>query len=142
MPARPIVATGISATLVTVAADLALNRTLTTLFDLLFVVLCVSLALLVRPQDFFTVGMLPPLLMLGAFWLLAVVSPGVLADDGDGTVQALITGLAHHADALAVGYLLSLTCLAVRQRVLALRQASNRSGSPAPRRSTVDTPSE
>jgi hypothetical protein len=48
-----------------------------------------------------------------------------------------VSGLSHHSGALVVGYLLCLACLALRQRVARSQpQASNRSGSPAPRRTT------
>jgi len=124
--------------------DLLLGAGLGLLFDLGFVALCVAAALLVRPRDFFTVGVLPPLLMLGLFVGLGSVAPSVVAHPGDGSIQAVVTGLASHAGALTIGYLLCLACLAMRQHVIRQRrgQASNRPGSPAPRRTNVGTLSE
>ena len=62
-------------------------------------------------RDFFTVGVLPPLLMVGVFVLLgAVAARRRSRDRGDGLVQAVVTGLAHHAGALVVGYALCLAC--------------------------------
>ncbi|MGI8524155.1 MAG: DUF6542 domain-containing protein, partial [Nocardioides sp.] len=86
-------------------------------FDLWFAALCIALALRVRPQDFFTVGVLPPLLMVGTFVLLAVHDPSLLGRQGDGVVQAVTSGLAHHSIALVVGYAASLAILVTRQRI-------------------------
>ena len=45
-----------------------------------------------------------------------------MADPGDGFLQAVVSGLAHHAGSLVVGYALTLAILALRQgRVLALQ---------------------
>jgi hypothetical protein len=134
-----MVVLGMAAALSVAVLDLILTGGPGLLFDLAYVALCVALALRVRPADFFTVGVLPPLLMLGVFWVLGLVTPGSIADEGVGTLQALLTGLANHATALAVGYALCLACLAIRRTVL---QSSKRSGSPAPRRRSVGVPSE
>ncbi len=124
-----------------VTLDLALGGDLGLLFDLCFVGLCVVTALLVRPRDFFTVGVLPPLLMLSVLVLVEATNPGVLGEPRDGAVQSVVTGLAHHVGALVTGYVLCLVVLAIRHRFVAGRatgvaQATNRSGSPAPTRST------
>ena len=95
--------------------DLAVNRDLTLFFDLSFVLVCVGAALAVRPRDFFLIGVFPPLLMAGMFVVLAVVARGLVADAGDGLLQAVVSGLAHHSAYLVVGYVLTLTLLAVRQ---------------------------
>jgi hypothetical protein len=70
----------------------------------------------VRPGDFFTVGVLPPLIMVGAFTVLAVDRPGAIATAQDGVVQAVVSGLAHHSVALVCGYALCLATLMARQR--------------------------
>ena len=85
-------------------------------FDLWFVLLCLGLALLVRPRDFFTVGVLPPLIMVVGFAILAVDRPGAIASPRDGLVQAVVSGLAHHSVALVCGYALCLVTLLARQR--------------------------
>ena len=72
--------------------------------------------MLVRPQDFFTVGVLPPLIMLAVFVLVGISPPGRDRPRSDGLVQAVVTGLSHHAVALGVGYAACLVCLAVRDR--------------------------
>jgi hypothetical protein len=97
------------------ALDLAVFSDLTLVFDLLFVVVCVAAALAVRPRDFFVTGVLPPLLMAATISVLALVSRDTVADAGDGWLQTLVSGLAHHAGALTVGYALTLAVLALRQ---------------------------
>lgn len=134
-----MVALGVALALSGVAVDLWLGGDLGILYDLCFVALCVATALLVRPQDFFTVGVLPPLLMLGVLLLVETTRPDVLGHRQDGAVQSVVTGLASHATALVVGYVLCLGILAIRHRYLSqhprgARQAAKRSGSPAPTR--------
>lgn len=90
-------------------------------FDATFVTMCLAAALAVRPRDFFVVGVLPPLSMLVIVAVLAVFARTGVADPGDGLVQAVVSGLAHHAGALVVGYALTLGVLALRQ--VALRNA-------------------
>ncbi len=99
------------------ALDLLVGEGLGIFFDLCFVGVCVVLALAVRPQDFFTVGVLPPLLMLGLFVMLSVSDPGALARPEVSSVQAVVSGLSHHSGSLALGYLLCLVVLFVRQHV-------------------------
>ena len=135
-PGRQVVALALALALTAVVLDQALVGSLSLLFDVCFVLLCVATALAVRPTDFFTVGVLPPLLMVGVFAMLGATRPDVIADPGDGVVQAVVSGLSHHAGALVTGYALCLVVLAVRHRVLT-QAASKRSGSPAPRRTTT-----
>ena len=115
-PGRQAVALGIAAVLTIVAIDVLLVGELSFFFDLCFIVLCLGLALVVKPHDFFTVGVLPPLMMLAVFTLLGAVAPGTVADAGDGIVQAVVSGLAHHSGALVAGYAVCLGTLALRQR--------------------------
>lgn len=133
---RQVVVLGVALALTITALDLVVFGRLTVFFDICFVLSCMALALLVRPSDFFTVGVLPPLLMVGVFVLIGLTRPDVIADPSDGVVQAVVSGLANHAGALTAGYLLSLGVLAVRHRVLTRQAASNRLGSPAPTRTT------
>lgn len=131
-------------------ADLVVSGEMGTIFDVGFVLLCIAAALAIRPTEFFTVGVLPPMLQLGACILLAVVDRGAVASGDDSVVQAVISGLAHHSGALLAGYALALAVLAIRARVLrthAERRGgahaadySNREGSPAPYRVTSGAP--
>lgn len=114
-PGYQIVALGLAVALSVAALDLARADRVTGLFDVAFVLVCVALALLVRPEDFFTVGVLPPLIMAGVFVLVAVAKPAAIAQPDDGLVQAVVSGLSTHAVALGVGYGLCLACLAVRR---------------------------
>ena len=115
-PGRQAVALGIAVALTIVAVNVTLVGELSFFFDLCFIVLCLGLALVVKPHDFFTVGVLPPLMMLAVVTLLGAVAPETIADKGDGIVQAVVSGLAHHSGALVAGYALCLGTLALRQR--------------------------
>ena len=116
-PGRAVVALGAAVALSVAVLDVWLVGGVGLFFDLWFGALCIALALRVRPADFFTVGVLPPLLMVGTFVLLAVRDPALLGRHGDGIVQAVTSGLAHHSIALVVGYAASLAVLLTRQRV-------------------------
>ena len=98
------------------AADLVTSGSLSLFFDLCFVASCGVLAWRVHPRDFFTVGVLPPLLMLGVFTLAGLVAPGLVAHPSDGVVQAVVSGLSVHAPALVAAYALALGSLAYRAR--------------------------
>jgi hypothetical protein len=119
-----------------VAADLTASGQLGRIFDSGFIVLCVGMALAIRPADFFRVGVLPPMLLLGLCLVLGLGHRAAIAAPGGGFVQAVISGLAHHSGALLVGYALALLVLGIRLRVG--RRAStgedhsNLVGSPAP----------
>jgi hypothetical protein len=134
----------IFACLVLVAVDLISSPSLGAVFDYGFIVLCIALALAIRPEDFFHVGVLPPMLLLGLCFVLGVVDRGAIDPKGDGLVQAVISGLAHHSGPLLAGYALALIVLAIRVRVLRRREAeadySNLDGSPAPYRVTSGEP--
>lgn len=101
--------------------DLLFGNHLGFLFDVAFVLMCVTCALWVRPRDFFTVGVLPPLLLGLVVLGLALWDRAAVANSDDPLVQAVVSGLAHHALALVVGYGLTLLVLALRQ--VALRNA-------------------
>lgn len=132
------------------ALDLLVFRHPTVVFGLGFVVICVAAALAVRPRDFFVVGVLPPLLLLGLMTAAALLHPAWVGRRTDGALQAIVSGLADRATALLSAYLLTLAVLAVRQQVRRKRITSarvrhaqeNRETSPAPTRSTTGTPSE
>ena len=111
-----VVALASALTLTAAAAEVAMVSGLGVLFDLCFVAICLTAAFLVRPRDFFTVGVLPPLLMLGTMLLVALNGVDVIAARHDNVVQAVVTGLAHHSVALFVGYAVALVTLVLRQR--------------------------
>jgi hypothetical protein len=111
-----VVALSIALTLTAATVEISLAGHLRLFFDLCFVGVCVAASMLVRPRDFFSVGVLPPLLMLGTMLLVALNGRGVVATRHDSLVQAVITGLAHHSLALFVGYAACLVTLVLRQR--------------------------
>ena len=111
-----VVALTTALTLTSAAAEITLASRLGLFFDVCFVAICLLAALMVRPRDFFTVGVLPPLLMLGTVLLVALNGAQVIAARHDSVLQAVITGLAHHSVALFVGYAGCLATLVLRQR--------------------------
>ena len=111
-----MVALGFALTLTVVVLDIALGGRVGLLSDLGFVAVCLTVALLVRPADFFTVGALPPLIMLVVFVLVGASDRGAVGRDGDSLPQAVVSGLSQHAVALGVGYAACLLCLAVRDQ--------------------------
>lgn len=119
-PGPQVVALGLALVLTAVSADVVLGGDVGLLFDVCFVLVCASLALLVRPGEFFTVGVLPPLLMLAVVALVASTRP--LAIDGvtrsESAWRTVLAGLAAHGLALALGYALCLALLLVRERWL------------------------
>jgi len=147
MASSRVVRLAILGGLLVLALDIAINGQLTLIFDIGFVLLCVWAALAVRPRDFFPIGVLPPLLLLGLITLLAIIHTGWVAQPGDRLIQAVVSGLAHRATGLLTAYLLTLAILAIRQRVFRKRarqsvRYSKRAGSPAPTRATTGAPSE
>lgn len=115
-PGRRIVTLAVALCLSAVLVDLALNDRVGVLFDVVFVLICAAAALLVRPADFFMVGVLPPLLMLAVFVILSLTHRESIADPTDGAVQAVVSGLSRHSIALGLGYALCLAVIAVRDR--------------------------
>jgi hypothetical protein len=111
-----VVVLGVALVLSAAALDLLVTGHLGVLFDVCFVLACLAVALLVHPRDFFVVGLLPPLVMTGAFLLLALSRVDAIARSDDGVVQAVVTGLGRHSIALFVGYGLTLACLGMRRR--------------------------
>lgn len=128
--------------LLLVALDLTVTRRLDLLFESGFVLLCVFAALAVRPRDFFRVGVLPPLLLLGLVTLVALVHRGWVAAADDSLAQAVVSGLTQQAGSLLVGYLLALTVLAIRGHVRRQLPHSKRVVSPAPTLTISGPPSE
>jgi hypothetical protein len=139
-----------------VGADLLATGRLERIFDSGFIVLCVGMALAIRPQDFFRVGVLPPMLLLGISVLLGLGHRAAIASAGDGFIQSVISGLARHSGPLLAGYALALAVLAIRSRVLRRHHVevgfadpvgaaeaeahSNRDASPAPYLAISATP--
>ncbi len=133
-PGRLVALSAGLVTLIVVLTDVWTSGQLTALFDVAFVLVCLAAALAVRPRDFFVIGVYPPLLMAATLLVLAITAPGAIADPRDGAIQAVISGLAHHATALVTGYILTLVVLALRN--VAIRNAGALRKRHEPRRTT------
>jgi hypothetical protein len=98
--------------------QLALTDHLGVFFGICFVLAALTAALLVRTSGFFTVGVLPPLLMLGIIVAVGAVAPsGIdapgLADDA-GFLQRVIAGVVSQAPALVIGHGVALGVIGLR----------------------------
>lgn len=113
-PARPLWALGAALTLTAVAVDHVLSGHLTFFFDVCFIATCTLLAFRITPGQFTSAAAMPPVLMLGVLVFLSIVSPATIADQGDGFIQALVSGLAHHAVGFAFGFAAALGVLQYR----------------------------
>jgi hypothetical protein len=133
-----VVALASALTLTAATVEITLAGHLRLFFDICFVAICLLSAVLVRPRDFFTVGILPPLLMFGTMVLVALNGTRVIAHPHDSVVQAVVTGLAHHSAPLFIGYAVCLVTLVLRHPPgrRSGDYSSKRAGSPAPRRTT------
>lgn len=114
-PGALVIRAAVVVTLLVTLLSLMFGDRIGLFFDIVFVLTCVGAALWVRPRDFFSVGVLPPLLLGFTVLVLAVIDRGAVARAGDAFVQAVVSGLAHHAIALVIGYGLTLIVLALRQ---------------------------
>lgn len=100
------------------ALQLLLTDRLGIFFGICFVLASLTAALTVRSDGFFTVGILPPLLLLGVLTAVASIRPSAidapgLADDA-GLVQRVIAGVVSQAAALVIGHGLAIAVLGVR----------------------------
>ena len=135
-PGRQVVALGLALALTVAVLDTLITGSVTWAFDICFVVLCAALAVLVAPRDMFTVGVLPPVIMLTVFVLVAIANADALGRRDDSVAQAVVSGLAHHSLALCLGYGMCLALLAQRRHLQVAAHATKRDQSPAPSRTT------
>jgi len=105
---------GIGVALAVATADLLMSGRLTMFFDLAFITLCLGLGQLPRRDALFVAAFAPPLVMVPTFALLGIVNPDGIGEAADGVLQTVLTGLTHHAAALAIGYALCLAALGAR----------------------------
>jgi len=131
-----VVRAAVVVVLVVAGLSLLVGNHLGTPFDLVFVLVCAGAAMWVAPRDFFVVGVMPPLLLAGTVAVLAWFDRGAVARPDDALAQAFVSGLAHHAKALVIGYAATLVLLALRQVALRrrglLRRPRVRPTDPAP----------
>ncbi|MDO9380588.1 MAG: hypothetical protein Q7T56_17220 [Nocardioidaceae bacterium] len=88
------------------------------LFGVGFVLVTLTAAMAADVRALFAPGVLPPLLMVAAVWVVAVYQPQAIDVDGlassAGTLQRIIAGVVDHATALVVGHLSVLAVIAAR----------------------------
>lgn len=88
------------------------------IFRLGFVALCALAALAVKPGEFSSLLVLPPLEVLGLAITLSVIDRGAIAPKGASFIEGMATGLARMSGALFVGYALFLAICAIRMYVI------------------------
>jgi len=127
-PPRRLVLLGAAAGLVLAATcEILVRGSLGLVTGLGLVVVSIGAALLMRPAELFTAGILPPLLSLGLLIVVAVVHPQAIGvrslDPGAGTAQVVIAGFVDLAGALVVAHLLALLLVGMRMRASYLSTA-------------------
>jgi hypothetical protein len=118
LDARAVVLLAVVGVAGAAALQLALTDHLGLFFGICFVLASLTAALVVRSDGFFTVGVLPPLLLVGALTAVAMVAPTAiaapgLADDA-GLLQRVIAGIVSQAGALVIGHGGAIAVLGVR----------------------------
>ncbi len=125
-PVRLVVAAAAGLLLGIAAVEIVLLDTLGWLFGIGLVLVAVGTALAVRVQDLFTAGVFPPLLLIGALVVVAVVHPAGIAvtqlDPAASAPQRVIAGFVDLAGALVVAHGLALLLVALRVRVARLQR--------------------
>jgi len=124
-PRRLVVAAAATALVLAATLEILARGQLGLLTGLALVLVSIGAALLMRPADLFTAGILPPLLTLGVLIGIAVVYPegiGVRSlDPTAGTAQVAIAGFVDLAGALVVAHVLALLLVGMRIRATRLR---------------------
>jgi hypothetical protein len=125
-PPRRLVITAAAAVLVLAAAlEILVRGHVGLLTGLCLILVSVGAALMMRPAELFTAGILPPLLTLGVLIAIAAVHPqgiGVHSlDPAASTAQVVIAGFVDLAGALVVAHLLALLLVGMRIRATRLR---------------------
>ena len=91
------------------------------------VLVSVAAALLMRPRELFTAGVLPPLLTLGLLIGVAVVEPSAVSvhalDPSASAAQVVIAGFVDVAGALVLAHMLALVLVGLRVRAARLRSS-------------------
>ena len=113
MPGRGVALLSLAALGAAAGVNVVLAHGLLMFFDLCFVVVCLVASAAVRRRDFFTAGVLPPLLLAVVVAGVALTRPAVF-DSVGGAFEAFMTGLAQHALGLLAGYTLALGTLGGR----------------------------
>jgi hypothetical protein len=93
---------------------------------LVLVMVSMGAALLMRPDDLFTAGVLPPLLTLALLVGVALLQPSAVSvralDPSASATQVVIAGFVDVAGALVVAHMLALLLVGLRVRAARLRR--------------------
>jgi hypothetical protein len=108
------VAGAVVVTAAVAAFDFVLTRRLSLFFDLCFILVSLSAAVLVRRRGLFAVGVLPPLLLGAVVATFALLVPSALTASHLAFVSTWLTGLAHHGGALAAAHVVVLALVGLR----------------------------
>ena len=106
------IALGVALALTWLVLDTLVSTPLGALLGTGFALTCLWLALTIRPGHFFTVGVLPPLLLVGVLVLAALLRPAAL--DGDGLLDRVVGGLVDQRLALVLAWAGTLAVLLTR----------------------------
>lgn len=129
------VALGVALTLTWAVLDTVVSPRLGTLLGLGLVLTCLWLATAVGPGHFFTVGVLPPLLLSGVLLLTALLRPVAL--EGATALDRTVGGLVDQRLALVLAWAGTLAVLATRSA----RSRRPRAAAPRATRRTSPPPS-
>ncbi|MGH3368142.1 MAG: DUF6542 domain-containing protein [Nocardioidaceae bacterium] len=110
----PVVGLALLSTAGLAAFDLVLTGRLSMFFDLGFVLVGLTAALVVHRPGFFAVGVLPPLLLGSVMAVLALLMPSALTSTPLAFVSSWLTGLAHHAVTLVSTHIAVLAIVGLR----------------------------
>ena len=126
-PQRLVIAAAAAVLVLAATLEILVRGEVGLLTGLSLVLVSIGAALLMRPAELFTAGILPPLLTLGLLIGIAVVFPqgiGVRSlDPAAGTAQVAIAGFVDLAGALVVAHALALLLVGMRIRATRLRAA-------------------
>lgn len=129
-PAGPVVLAAFVAMLVAAAIEIVLRDAVGMVVGVMLVLACTAVALMIRAGDLFTAGVLPPLLLVAALVVVAVVHPAGIEvsrlQPDAGVAQTVIAGFVALARWLVAAHALALVLVALRLRVTRTRAAARR----------------
>lgn len=120
-PVVRVLATALGVMAVVAFIEILLADSVGWLLGLTLIVASLGVALIVRPNDLFTAGVFPPLLLVSVLLVVAVlhgdgIQVGRLVADA-GVAQRVIAGFVHLAGALVAAHALTLIVVALRGRI-------------------------
>jgi hypothetical protein len=129
-PAGPVVLAAFVAVLVAAAIEIVLRDAVGMIVGVVLVLASITVALTIRASDLFTAGVLPPLLLVAALGVVAVVHPAGInvsrLQPDAGVAQTVIAGFVALARWLVAAHAVALVLVALRLRVSQARAATRR----------------